>query len=112
MADEIDADEIATDPNRVFEDAPVIDVFGDSGVVRILTVINDAGKAELTVSDIADNANVTSQTVYNNLDSLIEYDFIEEAGKAGNATQYRAKLDSDTMQAFMLLRDEMIDATQ
>jgi len=102
--------EATTDPNALFEREPTIDVFGDSGAIRVVTILIDAAGRPLPVSDIADQANIEPQTVYKNIDPLKQYGFIEEADKVGNATRYQAIMDSPTLQAYTLLRDEMIDA--
>lgn len=103
--------ETTTDRDDLFESEPIIDIFGDSGATRVLVVLNDAAGGPLSVRDIADQANIERQTVYDNLPRLVEYGLVEEADQVGNATRYRVPMDSDVIQAFMEFRDALIDAT-
>lgn len=102
-------DEIATDPQAVFERQPIVDLFGDSGCIRILAVLIDGWGLALPVSDIAEQAGVDTQTVYNNIDTLIEYGFVEEADKVGNATRYTIRPNSDATDAFMRFENALVD---
>jgi len=87
------------------EDSPIVTVFNRPAAAKILTVLNDGAGLPLPASDIAEQANVARKSVYNNLEMLETYGFIEEDDDG-----WRAIMDSETMQAFMYLRDSLIDA--
>lgn len=86
------------------EDEPIVDVFARPAGVKVMTVINDGAGAPLSASTIAEQAEVARKSVYNNLELLEEYGLIEETEEG-----WRAIMDSPTTQAFMTLRDTLID---
>jgi len=93
----------------LFERNPVIDVFGKGGNLRILIILIDAAGAPLSVADITNQANVSRQTFYDNRETLLKYNLIEEADKIGNTQRYKVDMTSDPIQALMQLYDTMID---
>lgn len=100
---------ITTNADDVFENNPMIEIFGKEGNIRILITLIDACGSPLTVSDIADQSGVNRQTFYNNEKMLKKYDLIEEADKIGNAKRYRVDLTYEPIQKIMGLYDSMID---
>ncbi|MDG5761341.1 helix-turn-helix domain-containing protein [Natronococcus sp. A-GB1] len=102
--------DITTDPDRVFQEEPIIEVFNKPANLRILLILVDAAGAPLTVADIAEQAKVDRQTFYNNEELLLEYGLIERADQVGNAQRYCVDMTSEPVQAFMYLYDAMIDA--
>ena len=105
-----DMENVTSDPREAFDTEPLIEVFAKPGNVRIMLTLVDAAGNPLPVSDIATSADIDKQTFYNNVDILTSYNLIEEADKVGNATRYRAKMDSETVQAFIHLYDALIGA--
>lgn len=102
---------ITTDAEQAMYTEPIVELCGKPALVRALVVLNDAAGTPLTVADIASQADIDKRTFYNNRDTLTDYDLIEEGEKAGNAQTYQFNMTSDTGQAFIQLRDTLIDAT-
>lgn len=100
----------SSDEKSLLEREPIVETFRRPANVKILTVLNDAGSSALTVSEIVEQTDISRQAFYDNKDILLKYGLIEEAEKAGNATRYAVDLASDEVQAFMELRDTLIDA--
>lgn len=105
--DKQDSQNVTTDSTRVFEDIPIIDVFAKPSNVRIMTVLVNAGGLPMTVSDITEQAGVTSQSVYNNIDRLKAYGLVSDADKIGNTQTYKVDIANESVQAFMSLYDTM-----
>lgn len=101
--------EVAEDLDRIFRENPIIEVFNKPSNLRVLVTLIDAGGNPLSVSDIAEQADVDPQTFYNNEDLLLKYGLIEKADKIGNAQRYQVDLSSEPIQALMNLYDTMID---
>lgn len=102
--------DITTDPDRLFQEEPIIEVFNKPANLRILIILIDAAGAPLTVADISEQAKVDRQTFYNNEDLLVKYGLIERADKVGNAQRYRVDMTSEPVQALTYLYDAMIDS--
>lgn len=95
--------------NELLEVEPIVDVFSNPANAKILTVLNDAGGRPLTVSDIVEQTDISKQAFYDNKDTLLKYNLIQEAGKSGNASQYTMELSSEVAQRFVEFRDVLID---
>lgn len=97
-----------TDPDELIKDEPLIEVFGKPGSIKIMRTLIDGMGAPLPVSDIAEQSGIDTQTFYNNEELLIEYELIERVDKIGNAMRYRAKMESEPVQALMHLYDALL----
>lgn len=86
------------------EDEPIVTVFSRPAGVKIMTVLNDGAGIPLQINDITSQAEVSRKSVYNNLKILEEYNLVEETDDG-----WKAIMDSPTTQAFMTLRDALID---
>lgn len=103
-------DDAEDELRRIFEEEPIVELFSNPANVKILTVLNDAGGAPMSVASIVEQTDISRQAFYDNRDRLITLGLIEEAEKVGNANRYRVDMASDQMQGFMRLRDALIDA--
>lgn len=104
-------DRPSTDAEAVREAEPIKTLFNRPATVDILTELTRLGGQSVSVAELSEKAGVQRQTVYDNLPLLEEMQLVEEAGKHGNATVYRARMGSDTTDAFIRLRDTLIRAT-
>lgn len=100
---------VTKNTQRVFQENPIIKVFEKPSNLRVLVTLIDAGGRPLSVSEITEQADVSTQSFYNNEGLLLEYDLIEVADKVGNTTRYRVDLSYEPIQALANLYDTMID---
>lgn len=73
---------------------PIVQLFGNPGRTRIVSVFVGDRDREFNVSEIARLADVARSTVYDHLEDLVELGVIEEAGEAAQGSRYRLA-DSD-----------------
>lgn len=73
---------------------PIVQLFGQPGRTRIISVFVGDRDREYNVSEIARLANVARSTVYDHLEDLLELRVIEEVGDATPGSRYRLA-DSD-----------------
>ncbi|MFD1588119.1 helix-turn-helix domain-containing protein [Halorientalis brevis] len=91
-------DEIEARRTELLADEPLVHVFSRPAVSKILSVLIPAYEA-MSVSALARQADVSPNTVRNCRDILLEHNLIEHTGDKGGASYYRAKMDSEEMQA-------------
>jgi DNA-binding MarR family transcriptional regulator len=101
---------VAKDVDELLYDEPIVEVFGTPSNVRILKVLSDASGAYLTIASIAEEADVTKQSVYNNSDRLEELGLIEPGYKNNNRA-YRMPREEEVTDTFEELRDLFVDNT-
>lgn len=56
---------------------PLVELFGDSGKARLLSLFVDERNRDMNVSEIARQAGVSRNTVYDNIDDLVEIGAVE-----------------------------------
>jgi DNA-binding transcriptional ArsR family regulator len=76
------------DGGSFVDDTPLVRLLGDHARVRILAFIVGHYNREWNVSEIARNAGLARNTVYDHLDPLVESGAIEAVG-GGQANRYR-----------------------
>lgn len=104
-------DSATADVEQALYTEPIVELLAKPALIRALVVLNDAAGNELTVADIAEQADVDKRTFYGNVEMLTEYGLIEAGEMAGNAQTYRFDMQSETGQAFMQFRDTLIGAS-
>lgn len=81
---------------HVYPDAsPFVRLLKTPSRVKIIDVFLGKHYEELTAQDIADLAGIDRSSVNRNINVLKESDIIEQAGKAGNAPQYKLNTESE-----------------
>ena len=91
------------DPQEAFaEGTPLVELFGQPGRTKLISVFVDERDNDLNVSELARQAGVARSTVYDHLDDLVELGIIEETRETGPSTRYQ--LDKEDEIAELLSR--------
>lgn len=84
-----------TDEEAFADDTPLVELLGDSARVRLLSVFVDEREYDLNVSEVARQAGIARQTVYDHIDDLVELGVVENTRDTGNSKRYQFDPDSD-----------------
>jgi hypothetical protein len=90
-----------------YGDEPVVELFSNPAVVRIITALVDGGPQDFAPGDICEMAGIARRTWYDNRDLLEAYGFIEETRTAGNTSMYRARHGEEPVEGFVHLYDAL-----
>lgn len=86
-----------TELDQPFADGAPIDRLFDSPRAKIISVLVDEWKYDVSVSDIARQAGIARSTVYDHLDDLKMLGVVAESRKTGNSQRYELA-DTDVAQ--------------
>lgn len=67
---------------------PIVELFGDSARVKLLSVFVGKRSREFTISELAENAGISRKSVYNHVDDLVGLG-VAEPIDTGSGTRYR-----------------------
>lgn len=101
-----------SETTEIIDSEPVVEAFGRPAAVRIMVILTDGMGAAMPAADIAEQANVTQKSVYNNIGMLAEYGLVEQADEwldGGTKTAWKAPMDAEPVQGFIHLRDAVLD---
>lgn len=70
------------------DDLPLVVLFGDTARARLLSVFATKRSREFTITELAEETDLTRKSVYEHIDDLVEVDAVE-AVDAGARTRYR-----------------------
>lgn len=70
---------------ELFEQRPLISLFGTHGKARILSVLVDAAPRPLNVSTICERAGIHHDTWYEHRDDLLELGIVVDTSDGGNS---------------------------
>ena len=76
------------------DDTPLVNLFGKPARVRILSVMVDERKNDLSISEIARQAGVARSTVYDHLDYLLDLGVINHTRTSGASERYQLNPES------------------
>lgn len=85
---------------------PTVDVFSRPATVRILCTLLDY-EAAATARDVLEVTDISTQTFYDNVEVLECHGLVDRPKKSGNAWMYRAKFETDAIQAFQEFREAL-----
>lgn len=85
---------VQDDTGTMIERDPIVQLFGNPGRTRIISVFVGDRDREFNVSEIARLADVARSTVYDHLDDLQQLGVIEKAGDTAQGSRYQFA-DSD-----------------
>lgn len=68
---------------------PLVNVFGGSGKVKIISALLSERERDLNVSDIADIGDVARSTVYENIEDLCEMGVVVKTREVGGGPMYQ-----------------------
>lgn len=84
------------DRERAADDLPLVELFGDTARARLLSVLATKRSREFTITELAEETDLTRASVYDHIDDLVDLSVVETVD-AGKRTRYRYA-DSDVAQ--------------
>lgn len=70
------------------DDLPLVELFGDTARARLLSIFATKRSREFTITELAEETDLTRKSVYDHVDELVELAAIERVD-AGKRTRYR-----------------------
>ena len=89
--------------------SPFVRLLGTHGRVQVLDVFLRQPYSELSVSEIADLANISPSTFHRNINEIRELGIVEVAGSKGNTTYYQLNTDNPVAQVIGEAHRELLE---
>ena len=87
------------------KNAPLVQVFGASGKVKIISALLSEHDRDLNVSDIADIGDVARSTVYENIDDLCEMGVVVKTREVAGGPMYQINTENEMVEHIREVRD-------
>lgn len=88
------------------------ELFGDHPKVKILAALLSESQHDITISDIAELADVHRTTVYDHLDDLEELGVVRETRKAAGSPMYQINRDNTVAEDLHELQLNLIESLE
>ena len=90
-------------------DPPLTHLFGPSGNVKILSALLQARHKELTISEIHRISGVARNTVYLNIDDLVELGIVRQSGQRGDSRLFQINKENAIFPYLQVIQELIIE---
>jgi predicted transcriptional regulator len=90
------------------EDTPLLWIFGDSPQIRIIAALLSERGRDINITDISRLSGLSRSAVYDNIDTLLEFDVVVNTRSVGNSRLYQINTDSEIVEHYQRIERKVL----